>query len=93
MAAPRIDEPVCRDGCGACCVAISISSPMPGLPAGKPAGMSCPHLTEDMRCAIYNSSLRPPCCGGLRPMPEMCGVNREGAMAYLDKLENETKPG
>ncbi|MCR3872443.1 YkgJ family cysteine cluster protein, partial [Pseudomonas aeruginosa] len=26
----------CRAGCGACCIAPSISSPLPGMPAGKP---------------------------------------------------------
>ena len=29
----------CRAGCGACCIALSISSPIPGMPAGKPAGI------------------------------------------------------
>ena len=29
----------CRDGCGACCIAPSISSPIPDMPAGKPAGV------------------------------------------------------
>ncbi|HCL3974602.1 TPA: YkgJ family cysteine cluster protein, partial [Pseudomonas aeruginosa] len=24
----------CRAGCGACCIAPSISSPLPGMPAG-----------------------------------------------------------
>ncbi|HNV09555.1 MAG TPA: YkgJ family cysteine cluster protein, partial [Dokdonella sp.] len=27
----------CRSGCGACCIAPSISSPIPGMPNGKPA--------------------------------------------------------
>ncbi|MCF5019628.1 YkgJ family cysteine cluster protein, partial [Pseudomonas lactis] len=27
----------CREGCGACCIAPSISSPLPGMPQGKPA--------------------------------------------------------
>jgi Fe-S-cluster containining protein len=26
----------CRVGCGACCIAPSISSPLPGMPRGKP---------------------------------------------------------
>ncbi|MGR5456700.1 YkgJ family cysteine cluster protein, partial [Vibrio alfacsensis] len=28
----------CRLGCGACCIAPSISSPIPGMPNGKPSG-------------------------------------------------------
>ncbi|MBF7801077.1 YkgJ family cysteine cluster protein, partial [Klebsiella pneumoniae] len=27
----------CRTDCGACCIAPSISSPIPGMPQGKPA--------------------------------------------------------
>ncbi|MGU7695722.1 YkgJ family cysteine cluster protein, partial [Escherichia coli] len=27
----------CRPDCGACCTAPSISSPIPGMPDGKPA--------------------------------------------------------
>ncbi|MGO2368564.1 MAG: YkgJ family cysteine cluster protein, partial [Serratia sp. (in: enterobacteria)] len=27
----------CRADCGACCIAPSISSPIPGMPNGKPA--------------------------------------------------------
>ena len=34
----------CRAGCGACCIAISISSPIPGMPLGKPAGVRCVQL-------------------------------------------------
>jgi Fe-S-cluster containining protein len=26
----------CRPGCGACCIAPSIASPIPGMPQGKP---------------------------------------------------------
>jgi Fe-S-cluster containining protein len=28
----------CRNGCGACCIAPSISSPIPGMPHGKLSG-------------------------------------------------------
>ena len=34
----------CRAGCGACCIAPSISSPIPGMPNGKPAGVRCVQL-------------------------------------------------
>ena len=27
----------CRPGCGACCIAPSINTPLPGMPHGKPA--------------------------------------------------------
>ncbi len=83
----------CRPGCAACCVAISISSPLPGLPGGKPAGVPCPHLTADLRCALYGLPERPAVCDRLRPLPEMCGTSREEALAYLARLEEQTRPG
>ena len=43
----------CRDGCGACCIAPSISSPIPDMPAGKPAGVRCAQLDEHARCRIF----------------------------------------
>lgn len=83
----------CRPGCAACCIAISISSPMPGLPGGKPAGLPCPHLTADLRCALFGLPERPEVCARLRPGPEMCGETREHALAYLTALEEQTRPG
>ncbi|OPZ24331.1 MAG: hypothetical protein BWZ02_02875 [Lentisphaerae bacterium ADurb.BinA184] len=82
----------CRPGCGACCTAPSISSPLPGLPQGKGAGVRCPHLTADGLCAIYHSPERPAVCASLRPSPEMCGGSRADALAYLEWLEAATRP-
>ena len=82
----------CRAGCGACCIAPSISSPLPGLPAGKPAGEPCPQLTADLRCAIFGRPERPACCSGLQPSPEMCGSDRESALRWLGELETLTRP-
>ncbi len=80
----------CRPGCGACCIAPSISSPIPGMPDGKPAGVRCIQLSEDNHCKIFASSLRPPVCSSLKPSQEMCGVNSQEALAYLIALERET---
>ena len=45
----RSDLIACRTGCGACCIAPSISSPIPGMPDGKPAGVPCVQLwLEDL---------------------------------------------
>ncbi len=82
----------CRPGCGACCVAISISAPIPGMPRGKAAGARCIHLSKDNLCLLYGSSERPPVCNGLIPSEEMCGSTREEAMSYLQRLEELTKP-
>jgi hypothetical protein len=82
----------CRAGCGACCIAPSISSPLPGLPHGKPAGMPCPHLDDALRCRLFGDARRPAVCASLCPEPEMCGADREAALEYLLRLERETRP-
>lgn len=82
----------CRAGCGACCIAPSITSPIPGMPNGKPAGVRCVQLLPDFRCAIFGHPGRPAVCLGLRPTQEMCGVGRDQALAYLDRLEKLTAP-
>jgi Fe-S-cluster containining protein len=80
----------CRMGCGACCIAPSISSPIPGMPHGKPAGVRCVQLTDDNRCAIFGQPERPKVCGGLRPDEEMCGPDRDYAMHFIAGLERAT---
>lgn len=80
----------CRPGCGACCIAPSISSPIPGMPGGKPAGVRCAQLTADNRCAIFGRPERPAVCSRLRPEPVMCGADREHALAYLSAMERAT---
>ncbi|MEO6687937.1 MAG: YkgJ family cysteine cluster protein [Dokdonella sp.] len=82
----------CRSGCGACCIAPSISSPIPGMPQGKPAGIRCVQLTADFRCAIFGDPARPAVCASLRPSPSMCGASREAAMHTLAALEAATTP-
>lgn len=82
----------CRDHCGACCTAPSISSAIPGMPHGKPAGVRCVQLDADQRCKIFGQPERPAVCGQLRPSQEMCGANRDVAMAWLTRLEWLTSP-
>lgn len=82
----------CRAGCGACCIAPSISSPIPGMPAGKPAGMRCVQLDTDNGCKIFGLPERPQVCVSLRPEPAMCGENREEALTWLTLLEASTSP-
>ena len=82
----------CRAGCGACCVAPSISSPIPGMPGGKPAGVRCAQLTADNRCGIFGRSERPGVCERLRPSLEMCGASAGEALAGLAALELATAP-
>lgn len=82
----------CRPGCGACCIAPSITRPLPGMPGGKPAGVRCVQLTDDMRCAVFGKPERPDFCAGLRPAADMCGTDREYAIAWLTRLEQATAP-
>ncbi len=82
----------CREGCGACCIAPSIAGPIPGMPDGKPAGVRCVQLTDDFRCRLFGLPERPACCVGLRPSEEMCGADRDAALAWLSDLETATTP-
>ncbi len=82
----------CRPGCGACCIAPSISSPIPGMPDGKPAGVRCIQLTDDNLCRLFGMPERPAVCVALRPSAEMCGETAEAALTYLAQLELLTRP-
>lgn len=82
----------CRPRCGACCIAPSISSPIPGLPNGKPAGVRCTQLDADDRCALFGSPLRPAVCSSLQPSPAMCGTGPFHALHWLARLERATAP-
>ncbi len=77
----------CREFCGACCIAPSISAKIPGMENGKPAGVRCIHLTDDFRCDIFNSPDRPGVCAGFIAEPDFCGFTREEAMKILTMLE------
>jgi hypothetical protein len=80
----------CRTGCGACCIAPSISSPIPGLPNGKAAGERCPHLTAEFLCAIFGRPERPSVCSGFAAAEYVCGSSREEAIRLIGWLEQVT---
>lgn len=82
----------CRPGCAACCIAPSISSPIPGMPEGKPAGVPCIQLEASGRCKLFGLPERPRVCGSLQPEPDMCGEDRTHALAWLTRLETGTRP-
>ena len=87
-----MNKAVCREKCGACCIAPSISSAIPGMPHGKPAGVPCINLDSDFRCKIFSSPDRPKVCASLQPSTEMCGSCRNEALEYLCELEKLTQP-
>jgi Fe-S-cluster containining protein len=80
----------CRPSCGACCIAPSISSPIPGMPQGKPAGVRCIQLDAGNRCLIFGQPGRPAVCSSLMPSREMCGNSTTEAMHFLGWLEQAT---
>ncbi len=82
----------CRIGCGACCIAISISSPIPGMTQGKPAGVRCVQLTETNRCALFGKAERPAVCRLFQPSRATCGYTDAEALANLTLLERVTAP-
>ncbi|MCO5257970.1 MAG: hypothetical protein M9926_14560 [Lentimicrobium sp.] len=69
----------CRPGCAACCIFPSISSPIPGMPAGKPAFVRCVQLTDDLKCAIFGKPERPAVCSGFQPETSFCGASAADA--------------
>ncbi len=82
----------CRSGCAACCIAPSITSPIPGMPHGKPAGVRCIQLDDENRCRIFGNPERPAVCAGLQANREMCGETREQALRFLTEMETATAP-
>ena len=83
---------ICRPGCGACCVEISISSAVPGFPLGKPTGVRCEALDADMRCRLFGQPERPPICLRFRPDELFCGGSRAEAIINIRGLEGLTTP-
>ena len=82
----------CRQNCGACCIAISISTPIPGMKGGKPAGIRCIHLTDDMKCSLFGKPERPWICTAFKPDILICGNSREEAIKIISELEGIDKP-
>lgn len=75
----------CREKCGACCIAPSISS------LQKPAGVKCQHLTETLRCAIFHHPDRPKACADFKAEPDFCGQSAAEAIQILELLEENTR--
>ncbi len=85
------DKAECRAGCAACCIVISISSPLPKMPEGKPAGIRCLNLDLNNNCTIHRAKDYPAVCSSFKPSDEMCGADNEFAFSYLEKMEIDTK--
>ena len=75
--------------CGACCVEISISSAIPGMPNGKKAGERCIHLVGNL-CGIFGSHTRPAVCSSFQASYDVCGNSHEEAVSNIRWLEKAT---
>ena len=80
----------CRPGCGACCIAPSISSAIPGMPEGKPAGVRCVQLDDDNLCRLFGDPSRPAVCARFDFDPELCGSERDEALSRIAAWEAMT---
>ena len=82
----------CRAGCGACCIAPSISSSIPGMPNGKPANTRCVQLDTQNLCKIFGKPERPAVCSAFTAQAYVCGESREEALILLAQLECDSAP-
>jgi len=73
--------------CGACCIALSIST------LNKPAGARCSHLSPENLCTLWGKPERPDVCSAFRPDPLFCGSSFEEALELMAALERETGSG
>ena len=80
----------CREGCGACCIAPSSSSPLPGMPPGKPAGVRCVHLSVEQLCQLFGQPERPVVCSDFKADIEVCGNDQVDAICLIGWWEQMT---
>ena len=83
-------EDGCRPGCGACCIAPSISSAIPGMPNGKPAGERCVQLDDAHLCRLFDDPRRPAVCAAFRFDSDLCGNHRHQALQRIAAMELAT---
>lgn len=81
----------CRAGCGACCIAPSITSPIPGMPNGKPAGIRCVQLNDANLCQLFGHPTRPRVCLTFDYDPSLCGNDNAAALRNITTLEAATQ--
>ena len=72
-------------------MAISISSAIPGMPHGKPAGVRCVHLSDASRCLLFGAASRPAVCERFQAAEDVCGASPEEATRLIEELERLTR--
>jgi hypothetical protein len=58
------------------------------MPDGKPAGVRCIHLNNQMQCEIFHSPMRPRVCSGFKAETIVCGESQKDAIETLSLLED-----
>jgi hypothetical protein len=58
------------------------------MPEGKPAGVTCIHLSDDLLCRIFDSPDRPAVCNEFKAEELICGASKIEAEEILSTLEN-----
>lgn len=80
-------SPSQQKGCGACCIAPSITSPIPGMPDGKRAGERCVQLNDHNLCKLFGMPSRPKVCLDFTDEESICGSGPGFALKTLNELE------
>jgi hypothetical protein len=57
------------------------------MPNGKPAGVRCVKLADDLSCKIFNSPKRPKVCDSFKAEKLICGNSAEEAYAITASPE------
>jgi hypothetical protein len=56
------------------------------MPLGKPAGVRCVQLTDDLKCALFGKPTRPAVCSGFKADELYCGNSAEDARKVTEWL-------
>ncbi|MDE1232279.1 YkgJ family cysteine cluster protein [Vibrio aestuarianus] len=68
-------------------MAPSISSSIPGMENGKPAGVRCIQLNDDNLCKLFGKPERPKVCHQFKACPIICGNTAQEALQNITELE------
>jgi uncharacterized protein len=61
------------------------------MPAGKPAGVRCYNLADDLRCNLWGADNYPGVCHRFSPSFEVCGDSKTEALHLIGELERMTR--
>lgn len=62
------------------------------MPEGKPAGVTCVHLDNAMKCRLFGDPRRPGLCDAFAAELALCGSTRDEALINISALERSSAP-